>query len=52
MHNKFIMLKSGKDAAVACGSVDFRFKNNNPFDIRINASTDGDYVYVTIVKIS
>jgi len=46
------MLKNGKDAAVACGSVDFKFKNNNTFNIRIDASTDEDYVYVNIVKIS
>lgn len=46
------MLKNGKDAAVACGSVDFKFKNNNTFNIRIDASTDGYYVYVNIVKIS
>ena len=45
-------VESGKDAAVACGSVDFKFKNNNPFDIRIDASTDGNYVYVDIVRSS
>lgn len=44
-------VEQGKDAAVACGSVDFKFKNNNLFDIRIDASTDGNYVYVDIVKI-
>ena len=52
MLEEFIMLKNGKDAAVACGSVDFNFKNNNTFNIRIDASTDEDYVYVNIVKIS
>ena len=46
------MLRNGKDAAVACGSVDFKFKNNNSFNIRIDASTDGNYVYISIVRIS
>ena len=45
------MLKSGKDAAVSYGSVDFKFKNNNDFDIRIVASTDGEQITVTIIKI-
>ena len=40
-----------KDASVACGSVDFKFKNNNNFDIRIVASTNGDQITVSIVKI-
>lgn len=48
---KYIMLKNGKDAAVACGSVDFRFKSNNNFDIRIDASTDDNQVTISIVKI-
>ena len=44
-------VEEGKDAAVACGSVDFKFKNNNSFDIRIVASSDENYVYIDIVKI-
>ena len=52
MHKECIMSKSGKDASVACGSVDFKFKNNNSFDIRIDSSTDGNYVYISIVKTS
>ena len=52
MLKKFIMWKNGKDAAVACGSVDFKFKNNNSFNIRIDASTDENYVYVTIFRVS
>ena len=35
---KFTMLKNGKDAAVAYGSIDFKFKNNNDFDIKIYAT--------------
>lgn len=45
------MLSLGKDAAVACGSVDFKFKNNNNFDVRIDASSDGSQITITIVKI-
>ena len=48
---KVYYVESGKDAAVACGSVDFKFKNNNPFNIRIDASTDGNYVYVNILRV-
>ena len=44
-------VEKDKDAAVACGSVDFKFKNNNSYDIRIDASTDGNQVSISIVKI-
>ena len=29
---KFYMLRNGKDAAVAYGSVDFKFRNDNNFE--------------------
>ena len=44
-------VEKDKDAAVACGSVDFKFKNNNNYDIRIDASTNGEQVTISIVKI-
>ena len=44
-------VEEDKDAAVACGSVDFKFKNNNSYSIRIDASTDGNQVTISIVKI-
>lgn len=44
-------VEENKDAAVACGSVDFKFKNNNSYSIRIDASTDGNQVTISIVKI-
>ena len=44
-------VEKDKDAAVACGSVDFRFKNNNSYSIRIDASTNGEQVTVSLVKI-
>ena len=42
----------GMDATVAYGSLDFKFKNNNPFDIKIYASTDTETVNVRLVKIN
>lgn len=48
--NHVYYVEEGKDAAVACGSVDFKFKNNYDSDIKINASTNGDQVTVSIVK--
>ena len=44
-------VEKDKDAAVACGSVDFKFKNNYNSDIKIFASTNGNQVTVSIVKI-
>lgn len=49
--NKVPYVAEGKDAAVAYGSVDFKFKNNNNFDLKINADTDGEYVTITLLKI-
>ena len=44
-------VEEDKDAAVACGSVDFKFKNNYNHDVKIDASTDGNVVTVSIIKI-
>lgn len=44
-------VEKDRDAAVSCGSVDFKFKNNNKYDIRIDASTNGEQVTISIVKI-
>lgn len=49
--NKVPYVETGKDAAVAYGSVDLKFKNENNFDIKIACSTDNDNVYVTLYKI-
>lgn len=49
--NKVPYVPKDKDAAVAYGSVDFKFRNDNNFDIKINCSTDGNYVYVTLYRI-
>ncbi len=48
---KVYYVSEGKDAAVAYGSIDFRFKNNYDYDIKIYASTDGNNIYISIVKV-
>ena len=48
--NHVYYVEEDKDAAVACGSVDFKFKNNYNSNIRINASTNGEQVTVSITK--
>lgn len=45
------MLKNGKDAAVAYGSIDFKFKNNYEHDIKITALPTTNNITVSIVKI-
>lgn len=49
--NKVPYIETGKDAAVAYGSVDLKFRNDNNFDIKITCSTDKDNVYITLYKI-
>lgn len=45
-------VEEGKDAAVAYGSVDFKFTNNTGHDIKIQASNTPDNVNISIIKIS
>lgn len=45
-------VEEGKDAAVAYGSVDFKFANNTGYDIKIQASNTPDSVNISIIKIS
>lgn len=44
-------VEKGKDAAVAYGSIDFKFKNTNDFDIKIYAEADGTEVTTRIIKL-
>ena len=44
-------VEAGKDAAVSYGSVDFKFKNDNNYSIKIYASNTPDNVDIRIVKI-
>lgn len=48
--NKVPYIANGKDAAVAYGSYDLKFKNNTGFDIKIKASSDGNSVNVNLYK--
>lgn len=45
-------VEKGKDAAVAHGSVDFKFINNYDYSIKIYCSVDKKNVYIRIVKLS
>lgn len=49
--NKVPYIQQGKDAAVAYGSYDLKFKNNTGFDIKIAASCTKNNVSITIYKI-
>ena len=41
----------GKDAAVAYGSIDFKFKNNYDYDIKIYATPSTNNIDIKIVKL-
>lgn len=41
----------GKDAAVSYGSLDFKFRNDNDYKIRVDLLTDDKNITATIVKI-
>lgn len=45
-------VEPGKDAAVAYGSVDFKFRNDNDYDIKIYASSTPDTIDIRLVKIT
>lgn len=49
--NSVPYIAKGKDAAVAYGSYDLKFKNNSGNDIKILASTDGSSVTTTLLSI-
>ena len=51
-HSKSVpYVSKGKDAAVAYGSYDFKFRNNSGNDIKINCSTDGKSVIATLISL-
>jgi len=41
----------GKDAAVSFGSIDFKFRNDNNYKIKINLVTDDANITATLTKI-
>lgn len=49
--SKVPYIAKGKDAAVAYGSYDFKFKNNTGFDIQLLISCDENSVSAKILKI-
>ena len=49
--NEVPYVPEGLDAAVAYGSVDFKFKNNNSYSIKIVAEATDDEVIIKIIKI-
>lgn len=50
--NKVPYVQSGKDAAVAFGSYDFKFQNNSGYRIKILATTNGSDVTIKIKSLS
>lgn len=44
-------IAKGKDAAVAYGSYDFKFRNDSGFPIKILASSNGIHVTTTLLSI-
>lgn len=50
--NKVPYIESGKDAAVAYGSCDFKFQNNTGYRIKILATTSGSEVTTKIISLT
>ncbi len=51
-HSNYVpYIERGKDAAVAYGSYDFKFRNDSENDIKILASSDGNSVTTTLVSV-
>ena len=48
---KVYYVPEGKDAAVAYGSIDFKFQNNNDYDIKIYAEPTTNEINIRIVKL-
>lgn len=49
---KVYYVEEGKDACISYGGADFKFKNNNSFDIKIYAKNNYYTIDVSIVKLS
>lgn len=51
-HSNYVpYIEKGKDAAVAYGSYDLKFRNDSGNDVKILASTDGSNVTTTLMAI-
>ena len=44
-------IETGKDAAVAYGSYDLKFRNDLGYDIKIRAESSAEVVSITLIKI-
>ena len=49
--NNVPYVPKGKDAAVAYGSYDFKFRNDTGHDIKITCSSDGSNVTINLISI-
>lgn len=49
--NSVPYIAKGKDAAVAYGSYDLKFRNNSGNDVKILASTDGTTITTTLLAL-
>lgn len=49
--NKVPYISKGKDAAIAYGSYDLKFKNNTGYDIMIKTEANNTNVIITLIKI-
>lgn len=50
--NKVPYIQSGKDAAVAYGSYDLKFKNDSGSRLKIKAETSGEAITIRLLKVS
>ena len=51
-HSNYVpYVQKGKDAAVAYGSYDFKFRNDTGNDIKITCSSDGSNVTANLISI-
>lgn len=50
--NKVPYIETGKDAAVAYGSYDFKFKNDSGYKIKIKANSDSNLLNIVLYRIS
>ena len=51
-HSNYVpYIAKGKDAAVAYGSYDFKFRNNSGHDVKILASTNGTNITTTLIAL-
>ena len=50
--NKVPYIATGKDAAVAYGSYDLKFRNDTGCDIKIKSETDSKNITITLIRLT